>query len=99
MDPLEPPLDDRDIVPPESVPPISAEDLPAELRGLELGGGVLLTIGEDPLPGEELDGERRLPDVEPPAGDSAPVALAAAGAGVVIIDLNADQGNAAARCR
>jgi Protein of unknown function (DUF3017) len=26
-DPLEPPLDDRAIVPPESVPPISAEDL------------------------------------------------------------------------
>ena len=64
--------------------PISAEDLPAELRGLEPGGGVLLTIGEDPLPGQELDGERRLPDVEPPAGDSAPVALAAAGAEVPV---------------
>lgn len=57
--------------------PIAAEDLTAELQGLEPGGGVLLTIGEEPIPGEELDGDRRLPEFEPADGGAAPLALIA----------------------
>lgn len=64
--------------------PIAAEDLATEIAGLEPGGSVLLTIGEDPIPGEDLDGKRKLPDVTPASGDAAPLALTAAGVEVPV---------------
>ncbi|MCT2297088.1 hypothetical protein M3F57_13285 [Brachybacterium muris] len=64
--------------------PVAAEDLATEIAGLEAGGGVLLTIGEDPVPGEDLDGKRKLPDFEAASGDSAPLALTATGAEVPV---------------